>query len=244
MTLFYPETNPDDAEYSIGAEHTPGVVLNVNGHIHTPYSFSAFESMEQPFRMAVNEQIHILGINDFYTTDGYEEFARLAEAHKVFPLFNIEFMALQKDAQVAGLRINDPQNPGRTYLSGKGLQFPVSMSPESADKVRNLQVESNRQTSAMVGLLNQFLETTGTGIHFEAVELQNRLARNLLRERHIATAVRIAVFELFPDEHARMDAFTRIFSGKSPKSALTDIASLENEIRNNLLKSGGPAFVP
>ena len=37
-----------------------------NGHIHTPYSFSAFTALETAFRMAVEEKIAVLGINDFY----------------------------------------------------------------------------------------------------------------------------------------------------------------------------------
>ncbi len=99
----------------------------VNGHIHTPHSFSAFTTMKQPFAMAMQEKVAVLGINDFYTTGGYPEFAALALEHHVFPLFNIEFMALQPEEQRQGIRVNDPVNPGRTYLSGKGLKFPVSM---------------------------------------------------------------------------------------------------------------------
>jgi len=38
--------------------------------------------------------------------------------------------------------------------------------------------------------------------------------------------------------------YKRLFSGKDLKSGLNDVAGLENEIRGNLLKTGGPAFVP
>jgi hypothetical protein len=40
-----------------------------NGHIHTPYSFSAFTDLESLFSMANSENISLLGINDFYVTD-------------------------------------------------------------------------------------------------------------------------------------------------------------------------------
>jgi hypothetical protein len=215
----------------------------INAHIHTPHSFSAFDNMEQPFEMANSEHIVVLGINDFYTTDGYDEFASLAKSRRIFPLFNIEFMALQKNEQAAGMRINDPQNPGRTYLSGKGLRYPVVLSDDGRQKLQRLQSESNRQTYQMVDKLNQFLETTSTGIHFDAEALQDKLARNLFRERHIATAVRIAVVEKFVTEENIFAALTEIFSGKAPKSSVSDVAALENEIRNNLLKAGGPAYV-
>ena len=54
------------------------IVHEVNGHFHTPYSFSAFRDLKQVFEMAREEQVKILGINDFYTMAGYEEFHDLA----------------------------------------------------------------------------------------------------------------------------------------------------------------------
>ncbi len=219
-------------------------IPNINGHIHTPHSFSAFESIEQAFQLAKAEEVSVLGINDFYTTDGYSEFAELAQKHKIFPLFNIEFMALQSHLQEAGVRVNDPSNPGRTYFSGKGLRQPAAMSKASFEKITNLQMESNRQTYEMVDKLNDFMASIQLGIRFDAKALQLRLAKNLFRERHIAQAVRIAVFEKEETETGRNALLQKIFSGKEVKSPIENVASLENEIRGNLLKAGGAAFVP
>ena len=218
--------------------------VRVNAHIHTPYSFSAFKDVEHPFRMAVEEGIGVLGINDFYTTDGYSEFAEFALKYRIFPLFNIEFMALQKDEQLAGIRVNDPQNPGRTYISGKGLRFPVSMGNDSARKMTSLQEESNRQTYQMMERLNEFLASIGAELHFDAETIHKLLARNLFRERHIAAAIRQAVMEKFSSGDDIRSAFKAIFSGFEPSSDLANAAQLENEIRNRLLKAGGPAYVP
>lgn len=220
------------------------IVPNINGHIHTPHSFSAFSALSQPFEMAKAEGISVLGINDFYTTDGYEEFAELAVQTKVFPLFNIEFMGLQNDLQESGIRVNDPSNPGRTYFSGKGLCQPVKMSVASANILKNLKTESNRQTFEMVEKLNAFFVKKGIDIQFDAEKVQERLAINLFRERHIAQAIRIAVFEKEDTDLGRVQLFSTIFSGKEVKSTIDDFAGLENEIRGNLLKSGGAAFVP
>lgn len=222
----------------------PDFLPEINGHIHTPHSFSAFDDIEQAFRLARAEGISVLGINDFYTTDGYAEFAGKAFDYRIFPLFNIEFMALQAAEQAAGIRVNDPNNPGRTYLSGKGLRFPVTMGAGSRQKMEMLRDESNRQTCDMVALLNAFLQQQQIDLRFDAGEIRRRFARNLLRERHIAKAVRVAVFEKYTDDEARRACFTALFGGKTPKSAIGDVAALENEIRGNLLKAGGPAFVP
>ena len=219
-------------------------VPDINGHIHSPHSFSAFSNIEQPFEMAKSEGVSVLGINDFYTTAGYNEFAEMAERYRVFPLFNIEFMALQKDLQEAGIRVNDPSNPGRTYFSGKGLCQPAKMSKKSLKKIQDLQEESNRQTYEMVDKLNAYFTEKNINIQFDARELQARLAKNLFRERHIAQAIRMAVFEKEESDLGRAQLFNRIFDGKPIKSAIDDAAGLENEIRGHLLKSGGAAFVP
>ena len=73
-------------------------VYKSNAHIHTPYSFSSFENIVQIFELAVKEDIKILGINDFIVTQGYKEFFDNAIKYKIFPLFNIEFIGLIKEA--------------------------------------------------------------------------------------------------------------------------------------------------
>jgi len=226
------------------SKNTDSKPLLVNGHFHTPFSFSAFTEIEQAFKMAREEGVGVLGINDFYTTDGYAEFTGLAKKYKIFPLYNIEFMALQKDEQAKNIRVNDPNNPGRTYFSGKGLAFPFKLDKKYQALLEQVQEESNIQTAEMVDKLNAFLKETGIDIQFTAEGMKAKYARNMLRERHIAKALREAVFEKFSDETERESILTKIFSGKEPKSALTDFAGLENEIRSNLLKAGGKAFVP
>jgi hypothetical protein len=141
------------------------------------------------------------------------------------------------------VRVNDPNNPGRTYFSGKGLRQPAQMSAGSAKKIGNLIAQSNRQTFEMVEKLNEFFSEQNIPIQFDPDELQNRLAKNIFRERHIAQAVRIAVFEKAETDLERAKLLNAIFRGKEIKSAIDDVAGLENEIRGNLLKSGGPAFV-
>lgn len=218
-------------------------ILLVNGHFHTPFSFSAFTEIEQAFRMAQSEGVQVLGVNDFYTTDGYPEFAELAAKYRIFPLFNIEFMALQRDLQEAGVRVNDPANPGRTYMSGKGLSHPFKISAEALALLQQVQHESNVQTAEMVNKLNAFLAELNAGISFTFDELKAKYAKNMLRERHIAKALRIAIDEKFTSDEEKKSFYLKVFSGKEVKSKLDDVAGLENEIRGNLLKSGGKAFV-
>ncbi len=77
-------------------------MTNVNTHIHTPYSFSSFESISQAVSMAKQQNISVLGINDFNTTEGYDEFASACEQFGVYPLFNIELVSLNQEDRGEG----------------------------------------------------------------------------------------------------------------------------------------------
>jgi len=234
---------PDPDILLANSKNVDNSVLQVNGHFHTPYSFSAFSQIRQAFDMAEKENVDVLGINDFYTMDGYREFSDWAEIFKIFPLYNIEFMALQKDLQMKGIRVNDPNNPGRTYFSGKGLKFPITLKGSVKERLQNIQNGSNCQTREMIEKLNNFLKELKVDISFSFDEVKNKYARNLLRERHIAKALREKISEVFPEEEDQKSFYLKLFSGKNVKSSLNDEVSLENEIRSNLLKSGGKAFV-
>jgi hypothetical protein len=219
-------------------------ILRVNGHLHTPYSFSAFTDINQIFEMACRENVKILGINDFYSIDGFEEFNNLAKKFRIFPIFNIEFIALQKDLQAKGIKVNDPDNPGRTYFSGKGLKYPGMLKTDLADHLLNMQNQSNRQTDQMIDKLNLWIEDLGEDIVFSFKSMKEKHAKKLLRDRHIAKALRETVDAKFKEGKDRKEFYQKLFGGKEVNSEISDFAELENEIRVTLLKSGGKAFIP
>jgi hypothetical protein len=220
-----------------------GEIPQVNGHVHTPYSFSAFENIGQIFEMARKEKIVAVGINDFFVSDGYVPFCTEALKSNVFPLFNIEFISLLKYEQQQGIRINDPNNPGRCYFSGKGLDYPFSVEKRLAEKLGHVVSQSQEQVKSIIKKCNQWFVSVQTDIRLNYPDVRRKFARELVRERHIAKAIRVAVFEACSGEQDRLALLTRIFDGKVPKSNLSDIPALDNEIRGNLLKSGGKAFV-
>jgi len=218
-------------------------VRKVNGHFHTPYSFSAFTEMEQVLEMADLENIDVLGINDFYTMAGYEEFAELCKKHKKFPLFNIEFMGLLKSEQAAGIRVNDPNNPGRTYFSGKGLDFPVSLSAEPLELLTSVRNESDKQTREMVEKASAHLIEIDPDLALDYDNILSTYTKGMVRERHIAKVIRTLVFEKYSNAEDRKQILQKIYGGKDCKADINDPVGLEGEIRGMLLKSGGVAFV-
>jgi len=189
--------------------------------MHTPYSFSAFSDVKQALDMAAEEGVKVVGINDFYSMDGYKDWKEGCAERALFPLFGIEFISLNAEDQAAGLRVNDPNNPGRTYISGKGLAYPVILSGEEARQLAAVKAESNAQVEKMCAKLNEWLKAEGKDVVLDFDEIRRTLTRGSIRERHLAKALRLA---LYPD-------------AENP-------AKLENELRSKLLKAGGAAFVP
>jgi hypothetical protein len=214
-----------------------------NGHIHTPYSFSAFPDLDTIFKMALNEKVAVLGINDFFVTDGYESFHKGCIENKIFPLFNIEFIGLLKEEQKRGIRINDPNNPGRIYFSGKGLDYPFHTGFMLRKQLKSVIRESQIQIKQMISKLNLLIEPINPSLKFSYENIKSEFAHDLVRERHIAKALRILALRTFPKPEEQLHFIETLYGGKKSKTGLSNSAALENEIRANLLKSGGAAFV-
>lgn len=220
-------------------------MIKVNAHLHTPFSFSAFSHIEEALDRAVAEHVKVVGINDFYTAAGYDAWSKGCKERGLYPLFNIEFISLNEADQKAGLRINDPGNPGRTYISGKGLAYPFKLDDPYASQLAGVLKESNAQVDAMCRKLNGILLDVDAGFILDIKWIKSNLTKGMFRERHLAKALRLKVYETSENDEEKInEIFSKIFGGKELKSQVDDFAGVENEIRANLLKAGGGAFVP
>ena len=203
--------------------------------------------------MAAAEGVKVVGINDFYSTDGYKDWKEGCAARGLVPLFGIEFISLNAEDQAAGLRVNDPNNPGRTYISGKGLAYPVVLSGEPLRQLEAVRAESNAQVERMCTKLNAHLAAVGVDIRLDFAKIAAELTRGSIRERHLAKALRMAIAGVSAAKAKEASAselqaivakvYEKIF-GVPAKADVSDVAAIENEIRSRLLKAGGPAFVP
>jgi hypothetical protein len=243
MDLFKNYPNPDTLVKQYG-DSPAGTPLKVNNHIHTPFSFSAFQSIHEAVMMAADEEIAVLGINDFYVTEGYPEFLERCMEHSIFPLFNVEMIGVSKQLQQQGIRVNDPNNPGRIYISGKGLAYPSLLPDHEQLKVARVIRESNKQVAEMVDLLNGWLGQQGVDMALSVEEILSQEARGLLRERHVAKMLRIRLNADTSDDDSYYRTLKAIFGGNLPSSMREDVSGTEDELRARLLKAGAPAFVP
>jgi hypothetical protein len=235
---------PSPGELSSKNTNASGAyVFEANGHIHTPFSFSAFDELNSVFRKAADENINVLGINDFYVTDGYKPFHDGCIENNIFPLFNIEFIGLMKEEREMGIRINDPNNPGRIYFCGKGLDYPFHPGPENQKILSGVKLETQKQLKAMVSKLNELIAKSGSSLRLDFDMIRKRFAQELVRERHLAKALRYLAAENFSTDAERIAFIETLYGGRKSKYAFSDTSALENEIRSNLLKAGGAAFV-
>ena len=120
--------------------------------------------------------------------------------HSLFPLLNIELIGISNEDQEKGVRINDPNNPGRIYISGKGFTFPSVLPEVQQRKLDRVIQESNKQVSEMIELLNRWLQFQQVEISLSVEEIMEEHARRLMRERHVAKAMRLKLESIAGNE--------------------------------------------
>ena len=92
--------------------------------------------------------------------------------------------------------------------------------------------------------LNQLLLSIEAGFSLDFEDIKSGMTKGMVRERHLAKAIREKVDNSFSSADDKKAFYAQLFGGKELASALDAPASIENELRNNLLKAGGPAFIP
>ena len=225
-------------------------MFQFNTHIHLPPNFSAFESVAQAVSLAAAQGISVLGANNYYDFEAYTEFAARARENAIFPQFGLEIICLIDTLQARGVKLNDPGNPGKLYLCGKGMMGFHPLSEEAAALLQTIRdADSERMALVVTTLALLFAEAgLSTGLTAETIKLRiaarhgSPLETIYLQERHVAQAFQEVLFEKVP-EAARSPLLETLF-GKPSQSKPTEGAAVQNEIRSQLLKSGKPAYVP
>ena len=245
MTSYLLKDFPGKDELIFEFESMPEPEIpQVNGHVHTPYSFSSFFSMSQIFEQALEENVRVLGINDFFMADGYNDFYELARDNMIFPLFNIEIVGLLSEEQYKNFKINDPNNPGRTYISGKGLDFPFELDPAMECMLHNIRYENQIHTKEIIENANRAIQEIDLHLALKYSEIKRLFAKDFVSERHVSRAIRTLIYARCPKTPERKDFLNRLCGEMEFTADLNDLAAVENEIRAKLLKAGGRAYVP
>lgn len=220
----------------------------VNAHVHVAPNYSAFDDVEDVTAVAVHEGVSVLGISNFHDVRVYRRFAERMRAAGILPLFGTEYITVVEALREGGVRVNDPANPGRLYLCGKGVDPFREPSAAAAALDAPVRAANRARAARMTSLLEARFAAAGlaTGLDDQAItaDVAGRAGVPVdwvvLQERHLAMAFQEALFAACPVPD-RAAALERVYGGPA-KAPLDDAASVQGEIRARLLKVGCPAF--
>lgn len=241
---------PEEMRSLAGRDYGPQPPLRVNAHIHLPPNFSAFESVEEAVNLAAEQGVGVIGVSNYYDYLVYGDFVRRARQKGIFPLFGIEIICMDGALRDAGIKINDPGNPGKFYICGKGITRFDQMTPEAARLIDLIRRNDSTRMAQMIERMKQVFVERGleTDIDEQAVVemIVDRHGSDrgtvYLQERHISQAFQEALFdEVEPEE--RIERLSKILGAETKAKDPADFVAIQNDLRSHLMKSGKPAFV-
>ena len=192
-----------------------------------------------------------LGTSNYFDFHVYRPFAEACASAGIAALFGTEIITLQDELQASGVLVNDPANPGRTYMCGKaitGFDAPTPVATSLLDMIRRTSEErmaamalrlADRarhaglpDTPSIQGIVSDV--AARNGVPTEWVSLQ---------ERHLARALQEAVFQQLAPVSRGAVLAALLESPVDAGVAAVPIA-LQDAIRSRLMKASRPAFVP
>ena len=222
----------------------------INAHIHLPPNFSAFNTIEQAVDIAAGQGLVALGTSNYYDYRIYNHFAARARDRGIFPLFGIEIIAMIDDLRREQVKLNDPGNPGKVYLCGKGITRFDPLSDRALSLLDTIRRNDSQRMAAMIDAMRNVLARRGLGINLDEDAIIDRIVRRhgcerssvYLQERHVAQAFQEAIFEATPQPQ-RIDMLTRLMGASTKVQDPDDAVTVQNELRTHLMKAGRPAFI-
>ena len=207
--------------------------------------------MSQAIELAAAQGIGVLGVSNYYDYEVYGDFVEGARKAGIFPLFGLEIICLIDDLVKQGVKINDPGNPGKMYICGKGI---TRFAPFSAEATRLLGIIRHNDSARMREVISKLAEVfaqRGLPIQLTEADVMGMVAKRhgcpreriYLQERHVCQAFQEAIFARVPAAE-RIEKLTRAFGlATPPKFGPEEAVKIQNEIRAQLMKAGKPAYV-
>ena len=242
---------PAELENSVRKGYAPSTQLKVNSHIHLPPNFSAFNTVAQAIELAAAQGIGVLGVSNYYDYDVYGDFVAGARKAGIFPLFGLEIICLIDDLVKGGVKINDPGNPGKMYVCGKGITRFAPFNAEANRLVGIIRKSDTTRMREVIRKLAEVLAQRGLPINLTEADVIDMVAKRhgcpreriYLQERHVCQAFQEAIFAKVPAGE-RIEKLTKAFGlSAAPKFGPEEAVKIQNEIRAQLMKAGKPAYV-
>jgi hypothetical protein len=231
-------------------------VFETNAHVHLPPNFSSLPDAPTAARRAREEGVRVLGLSNYYGTGIYPAFAATCRTERVFPLFGLEIIVFDEALAKAGTRVNDPQNPGKIYLCGKGLGR-IEPTPEAASLYAEISRLDNERASAILARASAHAASRGVPLALDAARVAADVgarrgvpaASVVLQERYLAEAVARAL-DAGPPEDRRARWLAVLGDGAAAEMEKAWGAPpeardkpIQDLVRKHLMKVGRPAHV-
>jgi hypothetical protein len=224
-----------------------GAHSKVNTHVHLPPNFSAFETVEKAVDLAADAGLQVLGSSNYYDFGVYARFAQSARSRGIFPLFGVEIISLVEELKAAGIKANDPDNPGRMYVCGRGLTRFAPMPLEAERLMQRIRDADRVRIDVMIERMTALMHDKGVATGVTGASIRSALARRYavptgtvyLQERHVAQAFQEALFAQVGVTE-RADMLRRLLG---VECAADDRVTVQTQIRSQLMKAGRPAYV-
>jgi hypothetical protein len=217
--------------------------MRINTHIHTPYSFSAYDSIGEIVATAKHEGVAVLGINDFNTIEGHGHFAEECSKNAIYPLFNIEFATLIESDKTARLHWNDPINAGIMHLCGKALDFPVAFNSDSRNLIGAVWKISQDRIWKIIAKLNEYFESVNLDYVLDYNAMRAHYAKHAITDWHITRALYTDFMSKWDSQDLIIQNLKIILKMDSLSLDPDNAVQMQNLIRSKLLDAGSPGYV-
>ncbi len=225
-----------------GVISPPGKCGGVNTHIHTSESFSIFKSPAEAAWIGYRAGLEVFGINDHYTIGGHKEFGEACRILGLKATFSIEAMAMSEEAKDRDERYNDPKNPGRIYLCGKGVVGDLEPGSPSERLLTTMRDALRKRCEEMTEKAGSILREIDSSLSLSFEDVLRFTPRGNVTERHVAQAIAELINRNFPIGNDRKEFLRKLLGSFKDKDIFIE-GRFQDLVRNGLLKAGGPAYV-
>ena len=220
-----------------------------NTHVHLPPNFSAFRDASEAVGLAAAQGLWCLGASNYYDFGVYAAFAAKCRERGIFPLFGVEVIALIDDLLRRGVKVNDPGNPGKMYLCGKGIWRLEPLTATARRLLETIRANDRTRMAKMIALMNGIFERAGVKVALTEDGIVDMVAQRssspreavTLQERHVSLAFQEAFFEGVPE--AERPKTLGAVLGQPFADAAGDAVKVQGALRTHLMKADRPAFV-
>ena len=219
---------------------TPQRQVYTNNHVHTKYSFSPYSPAKAVWS-AYMSGLSTVGIIDHDAVGGAQEFIQAGEILGIATTVGFEIRTDWSDTQLAGKRINNPDQVSNAYISAHGI--PHQNIRNAHMFLRKIRTARAMRNEKIVDNINGIVDKLGISVDYDQDVLPLSMAHDGggVTERHLLFALTKKIIAKYGKGEALIDVLRKelnIALGVKPLAYLLDKSNAMYEYDLlNVLKS-------